>query len=123
MSKPTDVEYIEKIRKSYKSRKSTTIILIVFAIVITIPLLYFYSQLQEQINIYTANLNSLDKNIAYSALKETEEIINYYIGFLIGSAFTSLVVIVGSLFGYALNFHLNSRKHGLLIKYYDLSKK
>jgi len=123
MSKLTDDEYIEKIRKSYKSRKKTITILVATAVIITIPLLYFYSQLQTQINIYIANLNSMDQNVTDSALKETDEIINYYIGFLIGSTFTGLVVVVSSAFAYALNYHLNSRKHSLLLKYYDLSKK
>lgn len=123
MSKSTDDEYIKKIRKSYKSRKLTITILVTTAVIILIPLLYFYGQLQSEINIYIANLNSLDKNVVDAALNESEAKNNYYIGLSIGAVLTAMVFATGSLFGHAISYHFNTRKDGLLIKYYDLSKK
>lgn len=122
MSKSTDDEYIEKIRKSYKSRKLTITILASTAVIILIPLLYSYSQLQTEINIYLGNLNSLDKNIVEAAVNESEAKNNYYIGLSIGAILTVMVFAVVSLFGHAISYHFSTRKDSLLIKYYDMSK-
>jgi predicted PurR-regulated permease PerM len=123
MTHKTDKEFIDKLRKSYASRKKTIIILVITAIIILIPALYFLNQLQTEINIYTSNLNSLDKNVVDSALKESEEKNNYYIGLTVGSVMAASFFAIAALLGHAVQYYQSSKKDGMLIKYYDLSNK
>jgi hypothetical protein len=123
MTKTTDKEYIEKLRKSYASRKITITILILGAIVILIPVLYYYSQLQIEINALLSNLGSQDRNIANKALEQSETKEKYYIGITVGALLSAAFFTVALLLGNAAQYYLHTKKDALLIKYYDIASK
>ena len=119
----SDKEYIEKLRKSYASRKKTIAMLIAGAVIILIPALYYYFQLQTEIDALLSNLNSQDTNVAQKALVQSEARDKYYIGLTVGAVLSAAFFSVALLLGNAIQYYINTKKDGLLIKYYDISNK